>query len=209
MPADPNLAVERYRTYADTYDKEAARNPNAAANRERVIGLLDLKRGDVVLDVGCGTGLNFQLIEEAIGLEGSIVGIDLSPEMLEHAAAAARPWSNVTLVRAAVDEAQIPVAADAVLFSLTHDILQTPAALDNVFAHTKPGARVAAYGYKWAPWWTGPWNLAIRNLTRYAITTRDGFSKPWLLLAEYVPDLEVETALMGAMYFAHGHACMQ
>ena len=37
--------------------------------------------GDAVLDVACGTGLSFPLLEEAIGPAGRLVGVELSPEM--------------------------------------------------------------------------------------------------------------------------------
>jgi demethylmenaquinone methyltransferase/2-methoxy-6-polyprenyl-1,4-benzoquinol methylase len=206
MPPNSNVSIKRYQSYAKTYDREQARNPNAEANRARVIDLLQLRRGDVVLDVGCGTGLNFPAIEERIGSDGRIIGIDLSPDMLARARERvdAQGWHNVTLVESAIDQAQVPEPADAVLFCFTHDILQTPAALENVFRHAKAGARVASMGYKWAPWWTGPWNYVIWNFTRYAITTRDGFGKPWRYLPRFVPDLRVQTALFGAIYFAWG-----
>jgi ubiquinone/menaquinone biosynthesis C-methylase UbiE len=38
--------------------------------------------GSVVLDMGCGTGLNFVGLEEAIGPRGRLIGIDLSSDML-------------------------------------------------------------------------------------------------------------------------------
>jgi demethylmenaquinone methyltransferase/2-methoxy-6-polyprenyl-1,4-benzoquinol methylase len=206
MPPQTDVALKRYRNYAKTYDKEQKRNPGAEANRQRVIERLALQPGDIVLDVGCGTGLNFSAIEAAIGPTGRIIAIDLSPDMLEQALArlAEHGWNNVTLIESAIDSASIPEAADAVLFCMTHDILQTPAALDNVFARAKPGARVASLGYKWAPWWTGPWNYFIWNFTRYAITTRENFSKPWRPLERYAPDLNVETMSLGSMYVAWG-----
>lgn len=206
MPPNRRLAIDRYRTYAETYDREQSRNPNAEHNRRRVVELLRLRQGHVVLDVGCGTGLNLALIEDAIGPEGRIIGIDLSPEMLARARerVASNGWQNVTLIEAPIEEAGIPGVADAALFCFTHDILQAPAALENVFRHLKPGARVASLGYKWAPWWTGPWNYVIWNFTRYSVTTRENFGKPWRHLQRFVPNLSVETAFLGAIYFAWG-----
>lgn len=206
MPPRPDVSINRYRNYAKTYDREQTRNAAAEVNRGRAIDFLELQPADVVLDVGCGTGLNFAALEEAVGPEGRIIGIDLSPDMLAHAREriAEHSWQNVTLIEAAVDAAQIPVDVDALLFCMTHDILQTPAALENVFRHAKPGARIASLGYKWAPWWTGPWNYFIWNFTRYAITTREGFGKPWRPLERFVPNLRTETMSLGSMYVAWG-----
>ncbi len=206
MPPNRRVAVERYQRYAKTYDREQRRNLSIEAARKRIIELLQLRRGDTLLDVGCGTGLNFSLIEEAIGAEGRIIGIDLSREMLAQAQerAAAQGWQNVTLIESAIEDAAIPGEASAVLFSFTHDILQTPAALENVFRHAKPGARVASAGFKWAPLWALPWNYVIWNLTRRSVTTRENFNKPWRNLERYVADVQVETAFFGAIYFAWG-----
>lgn len=47
-----------------------------------------------------------------------------------------------------VEQAKLPAAADAFLFSLTHDVLQMPEGLANLFGQAKPEARVAAFGPK-------------------------------------------------------------
>ena len=46
---------------------------------------LGLRPGDTVVDIACGTGLNFPLLEEAIGPDGRIVGVDLTDAMLAQA----------------------------------------------------------------------------------------------------------------------------
>ena len=43
--------------------------------------------GEVILDVGCGTGRNFERIRERIGPAGRLIGIEQSPEMLARARA--------------------------------------------------------------------------------------------------------------------------
>ena len=40
------------------------------AYRKRAIEALGLERGDTVVEIGCGTGLNFGLIEQRIGPQG-------------------------------------------------------------------------------------------------------------------------------------------
>ena len=53
-----------------------------------------------MLDVGCGTGLNFPRLQQAIRASGRIIGLDASPAMLTQAGARLRRsgWTNVTLI---------------------------------------------------------------------------------------------------------------
>jgi ubiquinone/menaquinone biosynthesis C-methylase UbiE len=81
---------------------------------------LHLRQGDTVLDLACGTGLNFALLEERVGPNGRIVGLDLTRAMLLRALLRARSsgWRNVALVES--DAAAIPLAdssVDAVISS--------------------------------------------------------------------------------------------
>ena len=65
--------------------------------RRQAIKHLELKKGDRVLDVGCGTGGSFPHLVDAVGGQGEVVGVEISPTV---AAVARRPiqknqWSNV------------------------------------------------------------------------------------------------------------------
>ncbi len=51
--------------------------------RRLAIGKLNLKPGDRVVELGCGTGINFPFIMEKIGSTGRLTGIDFSSAMLE------------------------------------------------------------------------------------------------------------------------------
>ena len=203
MPPNRRLALEKYQRVATTYDHGAHRFQNA---RRRAVALLRLHPGDIVLDVGCGTGLSFPLIEEAVGTAGPIIGIDQSPDMLAKARERIdrAGWQNVTLIRSPVDEADIAVQADAALFCFTHDIMQTPQALENVFQHVRRGGRAAVAGTKWAPWWASPLNLLVWQIARHAMTTLEGLSHPWRQFERFVSDLRVEHLLLGTQYVAWG-----
>ncbi len=198
-----STAIRQYRSRARIYDFELALFEPV---RQRAIDLLRLKNGDRVLDVGCGTGLSFSALEGLVGPEGSIVGIEQSPEMLERARARAAEngWNNVALIAASVEEAAIPVAADAAMFHFTHDIMRTPKAVANVCSHLKPGARVVAAGLKWAPIRAMPLNLLVWNAALRSTSTREGLARPWSHLEPLLSRLEMEQMLGGAVYIASG-----
>jgi ubiquinone/menaquinone biosynthesis C-methylase UbiE len=198
-----STALRQYRSRARIYDLELALFEPV---RQHAIELLRLKKGDSVLDVGCGTGLSLTALEGLVGAEGSIIGIEQSPEMLERARARATEnnWTNIAFISASVEEAAIPREADAALFHFTHDIMRTPAAVANVVGHLKPGARVVAAGLKWAPIRTMPLNLFVWNAAMRSTSTLEGLARPWSNLEPLVADIQVEQMLGGTVYVASG-----
>jgi ubiquinone/menaquinone biosynthesis C-methylase UbiE len=161
---------------------------------------LELEGGETVIDVACGTGLNFPLLEGGVGSEGRVIGIDLSPEMLEQARerVAAEGWGNVTLIESSVEEATIDASAGAALFSFTHDVLQSPQAVRNVVSHLKQGARVASVGAKLSG--SPVVDFFVRRAARPYMTTFRGLDKPWQELERYVTDLRVRSLALGGAY---------
>jgi len=174
--------------------------------RRAVVEALPLRSGQVVLDVGCGTGLCSGLLRDKVGPEGGVVGIEESPEMAavarEHIAC--EGWDNVTVVQAPAEDAEIGLTADAALFCAVHDILQSPEALRNVVTGLRPGAWVAAGGGKWA----APMMVALNSMTGmlHAPYVRDfsGFDRPWRHLERLVQDVQVQEMAFGSGYVMTG-----
>jgi demethylmenaquinone methyltransferase/2-methoxy-6-polyprenyl-1,4-benzoquinol methylase len=178
--------------------------------RDRAVKTLAPAAGSVVLDVGCGTGLNFAGLQEAIGPRGRLIGIDRSSQMLAGARERVQRhgWDNVTLLEGAVEDVAVPVLADAALLCAVHDILRSPAGLANVLGHVRPGGRVVAVGAKWVPYWR-PESLLINPYTWLAnrdyVTTFDGFDAPWSHLARLVAEPSIDEELcFGAGFLAVG-----
>ena len=77
-----------------------------------------------MIDIACGTGLNFSLIEEVIGPDGRIIGVDLTDAMLAKAQdrIETNGWSNISLVQADAAEFDFPTGVDAILstYALSH-----------------------------------------------------------------------------------------
>jgi demethylmenaquinone methyltransferase/2-methoxy-6-polyprenyl-1,4-benzoquinol methylase len=194
---------------AHAYGRDAghydARTARYEMYRRRAVALLPLSPGEVVADVGCGTGLCFAQLVERVGPEGTVVGVEPAAGMRALAAerVAAQGWTNVVLLGSAVESAALP-ALDHALFCAVHDVLQSPAALNQVLGHVRDGGGVVATGGKWAPAWAVALNAGVLALHAPFVRTFAGFSKPWALLAQRVPGLSVEEVAFGTGYVASG-----
>ncbi len=204
----PDQRAARRRAYSEHARSYSRRTGAYQGYRRAVVEALPVRRGQVVLDVGCGTGLCYGLLREKVGPQGSVVGIEESPEMAAVARerVAGEGWDNVTVVQSPAEDAKIAVTADAALFCAVHDILQSPDALRNVLANLRPGAWVAAGGGKWAAPAMAAINLPVTMLHAPYVRSFKGFRRPWNHLEQLIEDAHVREVALGSGYIMTGHA---
>jgi ubiquinone/menaquinone biosynthesis C-methylase UbiE len=201
-------ALALYERRAGRYDLELAAFD---ALRQEAVQALQLRPGDTVLDLGCGTGLSLPALQAGVGARGKVLGVEQCPAMLAQARARVQAghWRHVRLQSCAVAQARLPRQADAALFFFTHDIQQQQAALARVCSHLRPGARVVAVGLSWAPPWLGLSNLFVLGAALYSIRSPGYFaslSQPWRLLAEQLASHRIEKRWLDSIYLLQGQA---
>jgi ubiquinone/menaquinone biosynthesis C-methylase UbiE len=201
--------VKIYRNKAKRYDVTSRLYPAPGypqrGQRLRAVQALGLRPGDTVVDVACGTGLNFALLEEAIGPEGRIVGVDLTDAMLAQAERrlAANGWSNVTLVQADAAEFAFPDGVDAILS--TYALTQVPEC-GKVIAN---GAAALAEGGRWVVLDLKAPDAAPRWLARpFASIDAWVARRPWEVIRaamlEELADLSWTELFFGTAFLAAG-----
>lgn len=202
----------RYTGSARLYDILSAERQVYRAGRVLGIGAMHLQPGHRVLDVGCGTGLNFPLLLDAVGPSGAVVGVDASSSMLARARARreTRGWSNVTLVEAdaarldeALSSSTGPEVFDAALFTYSLSIIdrwQDAYAL--ALARVRPGARIVVVDMALP---VGPWRV-FSPLARLACFTggADIDRTPWSLLLKTTSRTTHRMARGGHIHIAAG-----
>jgi hypothetical protein len=165
----------------------------------------------VVLDAACGSGFCFGPILERIGPQGVLIAFDSSPDLFGQALARIETagWKNVMLMEATAEEARMYAAKPAaLLFSYTHDVLQSEEALSNLLGQAAPGARVAMCGSVLWPAWAIPVNWGVnawlRHRHRHYIANPENFHRPWAKIARRLKDFRVRRRGPGWRYLASG-----
>jgi demethylmenaquinone methyltransferase/2-methoxy-6-polyprenyl-1,4-benzoquinol methylase len=124
MTLNRNEIVDLYRIRAKRYDFTAQLYYLVGfrewAYRKKAVDALALKSGDTVVEIGCGTGLNFGLFEKKVGPKGNIIGVDLTDSMLSVARERVRQnrWSNVELVQSDAATFKFPARVNGDYFHI-------------------------------------------------------------------------------------------
>jgi len=150
--------------------------------RDQAVDALELKRGDVVVDIGCGTGLNFPLLYEAVGPTGKIIGVDLSNTMLDqaHQMIVEQGWQNVELVCSDAAEYRFPTDVDSILS--TFALILVPdcgGVVANGCKALRSGGRFSILGMAWPTGWSLHWRYVFFWLRSYGLTGERLEQRPW------------------------------
>lgn len=154
----------RYSVYATFYDL----GPGFVEERRRAISLLALQPGERVLVPGVGTGADLPLLPTSV----EVLGIDLTPAMLQRARQHGRPGVELRVMNA--ERLELPDESfDAVLL---HQVLEpvrdAAACLAEAARVLRPGGRISVFDKfipEDAP--ASPWKVALARAVDLVFTT--------------------------------------
>ena len=176
--------------------------------RQEAVRNLNLNLGDVVIDLGCGTGLNFPFLEDAIGKEGRIIGVDLTKAMLGIAEERAKvnDWKNIELIQADAAEYRSKEQVDGVLASLSlYTIPDYKAAIRRCAENLKQGKVLSVFDVKLMEgvmWVANP--VALWLTRKKGGTYKKLSRRSWEEMDKYFDDIKVVKNYFGLRYLAWG-----
>ncbi|WP_133162144.1 class I SAM-dependent methyltransferase [Hyphococcus luteus] len=128
--------------------------------RDAVIAALDLEAGDVVADIGAGTGLYTLLFAEKVGAGGRVYAEDIEPRFLDliNRRAEDSGFDNITAVLGRENDVTLPDdAVDVVFIADTyHYFSDREAVMKSVYRALKPGGSLILVDYDLKPGETRP-----------------------------------------------------
>lgn len=181
--------------------------------RRQAIAALGVEPGDTVVEVGCGTGLNFELLQNRIGPTGRLIGVDLTDAMLNeaHQRVEERGWQNVTLVHSDALAYDFPAGVDGVLSTFALSLIpDCDVIIQRAAQALAPGGRLALLELQvpdnWPAWLVKVATLLLRP---FALTGEWLDRRPWLTIrqamSENFTNVKIEKRYLGSTYIISSH----
>ena len=132
--------------YSDEEMAAAPEGANLGLGCGNPIALASLKEGEVVLDLGSGAGFDCFLAAKKVGSKGRVIGVDMTPEMLDKARENARKAGVVNVEFRLGEIENLPVADNSVDAVISNCVINLAPDKARVFAEAfralKPGGRL-------------------------------------------------------------------
>ena len=171
--------------------------------RAKAVDRLDLRPGEHVLEIGCGTGRNLPFLSKAVGPHGHVYGVDISPGMLARARALCdrNHWRNVELIEDDAAHYRAPAPLDGVMFGLSYNTMPHHLlVLREAWTQLRPGGRLVIMDAKLPPGFGGrlvlPFGLWLMKHTMLG----NPLIEPWEDLARLAGSIEMEQFMFGSWY---------
>jgi len=180
--------------------------------RRQAIDALDLGPGDTVVELGCGTGLNFELLQERIGPSGRLIGVDLTDAMLQqaHQRVADKGWRNVELVEGDALEFDYPAGLNGVISTFALSLIpQCDLVIERAAGALAPGGRLALLDLQLPDNWPG-WLVdgALFLVRPFSVTEEWLERQPWQTIRramrDNLADVNVEQRYLNTTYIVSG-----
>jgi len=212
MALGKNALVDLYRRRARRYDLSAnlyyAIGFREQAYRRHAVAALDLQPGNTVVELGCGTGLNFPLLQEQIGRNGELVGVDLTDAMLTQARRRVEKygWSNVSLVHSDARDYEFPRPTHGVIATFALTLVPAyESVIDRAYRALGSGGRLVVLDFKQPddmPMWLVRLGVAIT--ASFGVTLDLAERRPWLSMASRFEEFHCDDRFLGFVYVAVG-----
>lgn len=144
--ADTAVEISKAIGYTDKDMASIPEGANLGLGCGNPIALASLKEGETVLDLGSGAGFDCFLAANRVGASGKVIGVDMTPEMLERARgnAAKGGYMNVEFRLGEIEH--LPVADNSVDIVISNCVINLSPdkrqVFKEVFRVLKPGGRL-------------------------------------------------------------------
>lgn len=136
----------KYIGYSDEEIRSAPEGGNLGLGCGNPVALASLKEGETVLDLGSGAGFDCFLAANRVGKTGKVIGVDMTPEMLERARISAQKGNYINVEFRLGEIENLPAADSSVDAIISNCVINLSPEKERVFQEAfralKPGGRL-------------------------------------------------------------------